>query len=385
MYDALQMEKLNELASARGGNRVSIFLPTVTAGSDVRQNAIRWKNLLRQAEEELGGVMPRSEDARQMLKAGWDIEADEEFWQHQGEGLAAYFDETGLQTFRLPIEVEETVSIGEEFHVKPLLPMFFENGPFYVLSLSQNDVRLFSGHRFHAQEVKVPGLPKSMDDALWADQTENQHQFHTVSSGGGDRGSAIFHGTGDAAQDRHKDDLKRYFDLVDKAVVAYLSGQRAPLVVASVDYLQPIYREANGYANLLEEGISGSPDELTAADLGRSAWEVVSRFYKAAEEKEAERFGNQISAGKTSADLEQILLAAHEGRIDTLWLSAEEEIWGVVGDDGTVGAYRNERAAGDVDLVDIAATRTLAAGGQVYAVTPEEIPGGTAMAAILRY
>jgi hypothetical protein len=385
MYDQISRVELNELASTRGGHRVSIYMPTVTAGPETRQNPIRWKNLLRQAQSDLKGLVSRPEDAKRMLSPGWDLEDDFDFWQNQGEGLGAYFDGDSMHIYRLPVPVEEIAVVSDEFHVKPLLPLFYENGPFCLLALSQGEVRLFSGHRFSLTEVKVPDMPKSMEDALWADQHDDQLQSHSVNTGIGGRGDAVFHSSGDEAQARHKVDIKRYFDIVDHAVRAYLHDQRAPLVVASVEYLQPIYREANSYGNLLDEGLTGSPENLTMEQLGQEAWRIVEKYYRADEERAAERFGNQTGTGLAETDLKLILPAAAQGRVDTLWLSTNEELWGVVADDGSVDVVHGEKAAGDKDLMDVAASRTVANGGRIFAVEQREIPGGGVMAALLRY
>ncbi len=45
----------------------------------------------------------------------------------------------------------------------------------------------------------------------------------------------------------------------------------------------------------------------------------------------------------------------------------------------------SEPQPGDEDLMDLAALHTLLNGGTVYAVMPEQVPGDTAVAAILRY
>ena len=54
-----------------------------------------------------------------------------------------------------------------------------------------------------------------------------------------------------------------------------MTASHAPLVLAGVDYLFPIYREANTYPHLLDKGITGSPEELTIKDLHRQSLSLV--------------------------------------------------------------------------------------------------------------
>ena len=51
--DSLTREDIKTLIETQGEWCVSLFMPTVRAGAEVQQNPIRFKNLLRQAEERL--------------------------------------------------------------------------------------------------------------------------------------------------------------------------------------------------------------------------------------------------------------------------------------------------------------------------------------------
>lgn len=85
-------------------------------------------------------------------------------------------------------------------------------------------------------------MPESLADILRRDDAEKQLQFHTGTSGGGGGGRpAIFHSHG--SEEDLKEDILRYFRQIDRGVEELLKGQRAPLVLAGVDYLLPIYRE----------------------------------------------------------------------------------------------------------------------------------------------
>jgi hypothetical protein len=198
----------------------------------------------------------------------------------------------------------------------------------------------------------------------------------------------MFHSSGDEAQDRKKDDMRRFFQQIDRALMKeVLAESQLPLVLACVDYLKPIYADANSYRNLLSEGVSGNPDEAQEKQLGAQAWEVVERYYQDKRQEDSTRFGNQIGAGLSSTDLEEIVLASIEGRIETVWLSQQEQLWGRMNaNDGLVSVeVHAEKSAEDEDLLDLVAVKTLLTSGRIYAVDPAGIPGRAQMAAILRY
>jgi hypothetical protein len=70
-----------------------------------------------------------------------------------------------------------------------------------------------------------------------------------------------------------------------------------------------------------------------------------------------------------------VVRAALERRIDTLFVAGTEPVWGRVeaGSPPTVDLHDDQRP-GDDDLVDLAATETLLAGGAVY--TCDAVPSG---------
>ena len=70
-------------------------------------------------------------------------------------------------------------------------------------------------------------------------------------------GSVTFHGAGSGSASA-KDDLLRYFRLVEDGLTEFLKGDRVPLVLAGVEYLLPIYKEANTYPNLIDMVIKGN-------------------------------------------------------------------------------------------------------------------------------
>jgi hypothetical protein len=64
----LSTEELKTLVEQAQGISVSLYMPTVRLGSETQQNPIRFKNLIRQAEEQLVSQGMRSTEAADLLK-----------------------------------------------------------------------------------------------------------------------------------------------------------------------------------------------------------------------------------------------------------------------------------------------------------------------------
>jgi hypothetical protein len=86
----ISREEIKTLIEQPKGNCVSIYMPTHPAGPEVRQNPIRFKNLVREAETRLIDAGLEQEDAIALLEKSQEIDT-QEFWEQIGEqGLAIF-------------------------------------------------------------------------------------------------------------------------------------------------------------------------------------------------------------------------------------------------------------------------------------------------------
>jgi hypothetical protein len=383
--DILNREQIQALSEPREGPCVSIYLPTHRKSREIEQDPIRLKNLLAEAETQLVDSGLRSPLAQQMLNPAVELLDDYDFWQHQSYGLALFLADDFLLGYRLPFHFQELVIVTDRFHIKPLMPVLSGDGRFYVLALSQNSVRLLHGTRFSISEVEVEDIPESLAEALWADDAERQLQHHTSTSANSTRGGRMmFHGHG-VVKDDKKDNILRYFQQIDRGLQDVLGDDSAPLLLAGVDYLLPIYREANSYRSLLKDSIEGNPEELSEKELHHHAWELVEPVFQIALQGARARYAELTSTDRASKDLRTIVAAAYYGRVDTLFVALGAHQWGVFDPSSNTVLFHADAAPGRHDLLDAAAVETLVHGGTVYAVEPDRIPEDTPAAAIFRW
>ena len=96
-----------------------------------------------------------------MLEPASKLLQEPYFWQHQSDGLAIFLSANRVRRYRLPLHFEELVVVIDNFYIRPLLPLFTGDGQFYILALSQNDVRLLNGTRYSVSEVDIAQLAGS--------------------------------------------------------------------------------------------------------------------------------------------------------------------------------------------------------------------------------
>jgi hypothetical protein len=383
--DVLTRDELRALIEEHDEPCVSVFMPTHRVGTEAQQDPIRLNNLLGEVEELLVAGGLRAPEARKLLEPARQLLEDNLFWQHQSDGLAIFLSSDMFRYYRLPFDFEELVVVTDRFHIKPLLPLLSNDGRFYVLALSQNEVRLLQGTHYSIRELELEDVPGSLAEALRYDDPEKQIQFHTQTPGRrGDRG-AIFHGHG-VVTDDEKQDILRYFQLVDKGLHQdLLQDERTPLVLAGVEYLLPIYREATNYSHVLEEEIEGNPELLSAKELHGRAWAIVQPYFQQAQKEAVAQYEQLADTERVSKDIRRIVPAAHYGQVDTLFVAVSLQQWGTFDPDTNTIHLHAEAEPGDEDLLDSAVVQTLLHGGTVYALAPEKVPGGVPLAALFRY
>jgi hypothetical protein len=382
----LSKNDLKELVEQQGFPRISLFMPTHRVTANTEEDRIRLKNLLNTAEERLVAGGLRAPEAVELLEPARRLNDDGLFWRYQSDGLALFLARDVFRHFRVPVEFSELVVVSERFHVKPLLPLLTGEGRFYVLALSQDQVRLLQGSRRGLAEVDLAGVPKSLAETLRDEGRERHLLWHTRAAPRGGERAAMFYGHGSAQEDS-KPRILRYFQQIDRGLQELLSGQRVPLVLAGVEYYFPIYREANSYPHLVPEGITGSPNGLSDEELYRRAWAILEPRFRADQERALSTHLELSAAnpGRTSHDLEEILRAAWQGRVENLFVAVDREVWGKYDPQTEKVEIHESPQPGDDDLLNVAAMRCLLHGARVDALRAEEVPHQALIAATFRY
>jgi len=363
---------------------ISIYMPTYQFGEESPQNSVRLKNLLQQVENELADGWLRPADGRKMLQRARELISDSLFWEGCGRGLAMFLSPDHWVHFHLGIDFEEQTVVNRRFLLKPLIPLLNRSERFYILVLSQNNTRLFQASRSSIRQVETDAIPSNMEKALNYSSADRGSQTHSAARGRFGKQAAVFHGQG-GQPDSHKDDVTQYFRLVDQGVTKAIANSERPLLLAGVDSVMPIYRRVSSYSNVVEAGLHGNFDKEPMWKLLEKAWSIMAPFFKAEYEKSTTRFRELTGTAKACDEVEKIVPAAYDGRVDTLFVDELGHQWGTYANESRFIELHQEYNQGDDDLLDLAAVETLSNKGSVYAVNRELMPANKPMVALMRY
>ena len=359
---------------------ISIFQPTHRAPPQAREDAIRFKNLLGEAERLLGAAVPGRQVAALLEPIGGLL--DGEMRGPRGDGIAVFRSKDVLALYSVPFELPERVVVADSFHVRPLIRYLQSGARYYVLSLSRNAVALYEGSATGLTRVFANGLPSSLAETLKIDDDAGFTNRHSGAAG---TGATSSHGSGSGDEDR-KDELEPFFRAVDEALWEVLRDEHAPLVLAGVGYYHPIYHGVSRYAHLLHDGVDGNFEHSSSSALHERAWPIVRAELQRRERRAVDEAAGLRARGLASDDLATVARAAVQGRVRRLLLARGRHVWGRLDKtSGAVDLHEIQRDAHDDDVLDDIAQAVLSRGGEVLLLEPEQLTNGTKVAAVLRW
>jgi hypothetical protein len=334
-----------------------------------KQDKLALKNQIKQVTKKLEAHGLTSLEIENRLEPIKKMLLDTEFWRHQSDGLTIFIAKDIFEIFMLPIHFEDFNFVGEVFYLKSLLPIFSGDGNFYLLTLDLEDVNLYEGSRYTIRKLDTKDiLPLRMEEVVGFEYEQKNMQIRSQQ-----KGQATYHDAGSANEER-KNEIKRFFKAINKGLVKSLNRQNIPMLVASQEYLFPIYKEVNTYKQFINKPIKCNPSTLNILALQELAWEAVKPIFDQEKINKIAQFNANQDTDKTSSLLEDILQASMHGKIDALFCEKREDFPGVFDPlKGKVTLYDSEHTP-NFSLMNLAAMQTFMNGGKVYLLENEEMP-----------
>jgi len=381
--EKFNIESLKSLMDMDFEGQVSIYMPTFKMGSEINQSRIILKNLLKEAETKLLELGRGQREVDKSLKPAFNLIEDTIFWQNQEKGLGIFISKDDFQIFKLPVDVKEIVTVSNRFYLKPLLKVLCSDFEFDILTLSQAEIKLFKATRSDIEEIKVPEIQELVENYIPA---KDLHQEATSPKGAAAGMGTYMHGYNEISQ-TERNEISKHLRSIDKEVNRVLKDTKNKLIIYSVDYIFPMYKEVSNYPRLMEESIKGSPEGIHQKDIHAKALEIFNPKVSMNLENELNRYKTLRGTDSklASENLDYIVKAAYNGNIDKLFIADDIEQWGSFDMESQNVLVNNQEGIGNIDLLDFAAITTITNGGRVFVVDKEMLPGLKPVGAVLRF
>lgn len=280
---------------------------------------------------------------------------------------------------------------AKRFHLKPMLPLLSRAERFYVLAITEREMRFFEGDRNGLTQMVLRNVPQKIEEAPGYDNDRMREAVNTAHFGGADANTAGTRGHQLREQPAPEDDilwrrsvLNHFIEEMDKALWQAVSDHKPPLIVAAPSEIISAFEQLTTYPNFHEK-IEGNPEALNERDLFERAWPLVEPLFRQHRRDYAARFEELIGTGQASAQLEEILSAAHDGRIDRVFVAADSEIWGTYDPVARRISLEDAPRVDNYGLLDDVARETIGHAGEVFLVPRIGVPSGGPLAATFRW
>lgn len=303
---------------AEDGPKLTLTVPTDVTGAQASISALTLKNQVREAQRELVAAGLTEAAASEMLQPVTELVTDTSYWRLQSRGLIIFVAQGFFHAVRIPIAVQESLTVAENFNLLPLAPVLASDRKTYILALAMGSVRLFDATRNTVEELPLESIPASFDEVV----EELPERTTDVRSAGPGANAPYSNGhTGDMQQLL----IEKFIHAVGKAVGERLGTARSqPLVLAAVAEYLPLFKQSCDYPAIFDEVIAGNPEQVLADDLRSAAWHLLRDNDRAHEAEAQDRARSLAHNGKGAFDLAEIAQAAEEGRVDTLFLPRDD-------------------------------------------------------------
>ncbi|WP_278469104.1 hypothetical protein [Gimesia maris] len=383
----LTHDELKSLTEWEKGPCVSIYLPRHQAVSELGKDSIELRNRLDEAETSLQQMGLGTAEATQFLKPARMLQNDPTFWkQGAAQGLCLLMAPDMFLQYDLPYQCSPMLSVAETFYLSPLFYKAYEDDRFDLLAICPNSVRMIRHQNGDFTEVELPeNIPAHLDDFAGGIELEESLQYHTTSSGSqGGEFAGVQHGHG-LTKEQHEKVLTDYYQFLARQFDQYLQDNAPPLVLVCAEKQQSLFRKHFHGSQLLPEGVTTSPDQLSARELVDLALPVAESCFQTSLHKAQEKFQNHMGTARISHQLEEILQSAEQGRVEALFAPLGSELWGHLPQDGELLQTHAQPESGDIALLNWAIRNTYRHGGTPFVIQPDDMPDQHSVLASFRW
>jgi hypothetical protein len=358
-----------------------ISLSTAPTNQSARTNALEWKETLRTLESK---VQQNGAAARELFESIRDWDGILQGQPPQGRSVAVLRSPDVFRVTWIEEPVKSRAELGPHFYIRPLLPELTRDKTFYILALSQKNVRLLRCTSRTSEEVPFPQHIATSYEAYMNTAKPDHLTEGRAAPGPGAGSSKGVMFTVSADREDKDQYLAHFYRQIDRGMEEILRGKSEPVVLAGVEYELALYRSLNSNLHLAQECVQGAPNSLKSGEMHARALDAMLRCYEKKVDEALAQYNHKVGAGASNR-LKEVVTAAHDGRVLTLLVSDSLETTGVFDESTHTVKGRETGSSEDEDLINDAAVQTILHAGQVFVVANGKMPNGAPLAAIFRF
>lgn len=330
---------------------LSFYLSEDTTNAETTR-AAKFSKILREAELSLKSQL-NSKIAGKMLEQLNKINPIE-IVRDSKMSIAFFVSEHFAGFVLVPFPVFENVIVAQSLHLKPILPWIKSGDRFYLITLSSKTCRLLKGDSFSLTEINTVTLPN--------DETRNIKKMSA------------------------KNNKLKLLSQAEQEFYQVLKNDAHPIIIGGVNELHDLYKTVNRDPDLLKERIVGNLDRSSFEDLHDECLKILNTIRSNNDANILLTFQDLKPYGKVIDELNEITIAAIQGRVRNLMVASDRFLWGHL--DKTSGKITNQLtknlAVPEDDILDDLAEIVMSRGGDVTLLKHNEMPTDRKAMALLK-
>ncbi len=353
------------LQKIKGYPSVTITLPTHRTSPENKQDPIRLRNLIKQADERLLKEFGKRE-VQPILNRLTGL-ADGIDFRYSLDGLALFVNRDVGHVYHLPFSVKERLVVDETFLTRDLVFAMNRTPRYWTLVLSEKPTRLYEGTLGNLIEVEEGGFPMTHE---------------------GPGGEAPLPGGAGINKSAHRDERHRqFFRQVDAGLKPFLAEDPLPVALVAVERYLAFYKEMTDNKNAIVAEVEGSHDKTPPHDLAKLVWPAVEAGLEKKRLEVTSELEKAAGERKLVSTIGEVWRLAQEGRGRILLVEESFHSPGRVDKSGLNLVPAEDPAEPGVmdDAVDEIIEAVLARQGRVVFLPDGHLSEHQRIALILRY
>lgn len=354
-------ETLNRLKKVVSECAVTLVLRTYRTHPENTKDSIKLKNMASEARQRIENEY----DAATAKKLGDKLDKliEEIDINYNLEGLVLFVDADHAEYVRVPIELNDRISIDSTFTTRSLFRALNLETRYYLLALSKDKARL----------LRATG--DNLEEEITGDFPIINESLHPRTRAEG------------AIDERVSNLQLEFFNRIDKRVNHIHKQDPLPIYIAADEMSYGQYLKMADRPNTIYGMVALENKDGKASNSIKEVWPAIREQTKARNLSRKTELGKAVSSGKVLSDYSEIWQAVEEGRGQTLFV--QEGLFQPARLDGNQVKLIDKadiHSKEDIDdIIDEMIEKNSFTGGDVVFLPKEELKDFQGLALVTRY
>lgn len=273
---------------------VTIILKTHRTTPDNEKDSIVLKNLIKEAESRLRAGYEKSVVVTIMAKLNKLAESINH--RHNKESLILFVNENTAEFIRLPITVENRITVDKTFATRDLVRALHRETSYYILVLSQDKARLIKAFNDKVADEIEDGFPIINTDLIPVQRSEA------------------------AIGSRQTNLLREFFNRIDKQLNKVQNEDPLPVIICTEESNYPEYLKVADRKEMLIGNCYGNKMNEKAHHIVEAAWPIVKKINSERNNQRLAELKKAVNSRNFLIDFNEIWQAVNDGRGKTLFV-----------------------------------------------------------------